>query len=65
MTHTGWRQIFADVFDREIRQVADPIQSNARGAAFIAGVALGDITFDEIRLIGRILSGLPCDWRRV
>ncbi len=43
-----WCQIYADVLNRTIRQVKDPIQANARGAAFIASVALGYITFDEI-----------------
>ena len=43
-----WCQIFADVLDREIRQVKDPLQANARGAAFIASVGLGRIGFDDI-----------------
>ena len=43
-----WCQIFADVLDREIRQVTDPLQANARGAAFIASVGLGYISFEEI-----------------
>ena len=43
-----WCQIFADVLNRTIRQVKDPMLSNARGAAFIASVALGYITFDDI-----------------
>jgi xylulokinase len=36
-----WAQIHADVLDRTIRRVAEPIQANVRGAAFIAFVALG------------------------
>jgi xylulokinase len=43
-----WCQIFADVFDRRIRQVKDPIESNARGAAFIASAGLGFINFEDI-----------------
>ncbi len=43
-----WCQIYADVLNRTIRQVKDPIQANARGAAFIASVGLGYITFDDI-----------------
>ncbi len=43
-----WCQIFADVLDCEIRQVANPMQANARGAAFIALAGLGFINFDEI-----------------
>ncbi len=43
-----WGQIMADVLNRTIRQVKDPIQTNVRGAAFLASAALGCITFDEI-----------------
>ncbi|MFX0115645.1 MAG: FGGY-family carbohydrate kinase, partial [Candidatus Hodarchaeota archaeon] len=43
-----WCQIYADILNRTIRQVEDPIQANARGAAFIASVALGFITFNDI-----------------
>ena len=43
-----WRQIFADVLNRPIRQVKDPIQANVRGSAFIAGVGLGKISFADI-----------------
>jgi len=43
-----WCRIFADVLGRTIRQVKDPMQANARGAAFIASVGLGYIAFDDI-----------------
>ncbi|TFG08867.1 MAG: xylulose kinase [Promethearchaeota archaeon] len=43
-----WCQIFADVLNRKINQVKDPIQANARGAAYIAGVGLGYINWDHI-----------------
>ncbi len=43
-----WCQIFADVMNVEVRQVQDPIQANARGAAFIAGVGLGSIGFGDV-----------------
>lgn len=43
-----WCQIFADVLGRDIRQVKDPLQANARGAAFIASVGLGEIAFENI-----------------
>jgi xylulokinase len=47
-----WCQIHADVLDRVIRRVKDPIQAVARGAAFIASVGLGLIKFEDIpRLI--------------
>ncbi|MFX1324615.1 MAG: FGGY-family carbohydrate kinase [Promethearchaeota archaeon] len=44
-----WCQIFADILDRNIKQVADPIQANARGAAYVASVALGYLKWDEIQ----------------
>jgi xylulokinase len=47
-TSNIWCQIFADVLNRTIRQVKDPIQANARGAAFIASVGLGYIQWDHI-----------------
>lgn len=43
-----WCQIFADVMNLEIHQVADPIYANARGAAWIAAVGLGEIQFSNI-----------------
>jgi xylulokinase len=43
-----WCQILADVMNLSIRQVCDPIQANARGAALIAGVGLGYLKFEDI-----------------
>ncbi len=43
-----WCQIFADVLNRSIRQVKDPLQANARGAGLVGSVALGRITFADI-----------------
>jgi len=43
-----WCQIHADILNRTIKQVKDPIQTNARGAAFIASVALGFLEFEDI-----------------
>ncbi len=43
-----WCQIHADVFNRTVRQVKDPIHVNVRGAAFLASIALGYITVDDI-----------------
>jgi xylulokinase len=47
-TSNIWCQIHADVLNRTIKQVKDPIQANVRGAAFIASVALGYMAFDDI-----------------
>jgi xylulokinase len=43
-----WCQIHADVFDRTVEQVADPILVNVRGAGLLAWVALGHLSVDEI-----------------
>jgi xylulokinase len=43
-----WCQIMADVLDRPIRQMKDPIRANSRGAAYVALVGLGMMTFDDI-----------------
>ncbi|MBN1305101.1 MAG: FGGY-family carbohydrate kinase [Anaerolineales bacterium] len=43
-----WCQIFADVMNVEIKQAADPIYANARGAAWIGAVGLGEISFNDV-----------------
>ncbi|MFX0069854.1 MAG: FGGY-family carbohydrate kinase [Candidatus Hermodarchaeota archaeon] len=43
-----WCQIFADILNRRIKQVKDPIQANARGATYIAAAGLGYIEWDHI-----------------
>jgi len=43
-----WCQIYADVLNRTVRQVKDPIMANARGAAFTAAVGLGFCKSDDI-----------------
>lgn len=43
-----WAQTFADVLGREIRAVADPVHANVRGAAFLAGIALGELTAEDV-----------------
>lgn len=43
-----WCQIHADVMDRTIERVADPLNCNARGAALIAGMALGAVQAGDI-----------------
>lgn len=48
-----WCQIFADVMDVEIKQVAEPVYANARGAAWIGAVGLGEISFNDVpNLVG-------------
>lgn len=38
-----WCQIHADVMDRTIERMADPVHTNLRGAAILAGIALGAV----------------------
>jgi xylulokinase len=38
-----WCQIHADVMNRTIERLADPVHANLRGAAILAGMALGDV----------------------
>jgi xylulokinase len=42
-----WCQIFADTLGLRIRQLESPVQANALGAASIAGVGLGLMTFED------------------
>ncbi len=43
-----WCQILADVLNRPIRQMKDPLEVNVRGAALLAAVALGYLSYDQI-----------------
>lgn len=43
-----WCQIMADVLDRPVRQVADPVLANVRGAGLAASVALGHLRWDQV-----------------
>jgi xylulokinase len=43
-----WCQIFADVMNVAIKQVSDPIYANARGAAWIGAVGLGEIGYADV-----------------
>ncbi|MCX6025542.1 MAG: FGGY-family carbohydrate kinase [Chloroflexi bacterium] len=43
-----WCQVHADVLNRTVRQVKDPVYANARGAAYMAAVGLGLVRFEDI-----------------
>jgi xylulokinase len=43
-----WCQIIADVLNRPIRQVADPMLANVRGAGLAGAVALGELRWEDI-----------------
>jgi xylulokinase len=44
-----WCQIHADVMDRTIERVAEPVHTNLRGATLMASLALGAVDREEIR----------------
>ena len=44
-----WCSIYADVLDRTVEQVAEPLLANLRGAAIIAGLTLGAVQPIEVR----------------
>jgi xylulokinase len=43
-----WAQIFADTLGVAVRVPLEPIQANVRGAAFLAGVGIGALAFEDI-----------------
>ena len=44
-----WCSIYADVFDRVVEQVDEPVHANLRGSALLAGVGLGLVEPGELR----------------
>ncbi|MDH0863940.1 FGGY-family carbohydrate kinase [Mitsuaria sp. GD03876] len=48
-----WCQILADVTGQPIRQLESPIQANAIGAAFLAGVGTGALRFGDLAALRR------------
>jgi len=50
-----WCRIVADVCDRTVEQVAEPLLCGLRGAALAAGVAIGDVAREDLR------SAVPVD----
>jgi xylulokinase len=59
-----WCQIMADVLDRRIERVAQPLHANLRGAAIFAGIALGDVRAEEVRSlvdVDRVFSPDPAN----
>jgi xylulokinase len=49
-----WCQIHADVLDRTIERVSDPMHTNLRGAALMSSLALGAVERHEIRDLVRV-----------
>jgi len=44
----AWCQIFADVLGVAVRLPHEPIQANVRGAAFLAAIGIGALSFEDI-----------------
>ncbi len=44
-----WCQIMADILDRTIEQVAEPLHANLRGVGIFVGLSLGAIQLEEVR----------------
>lgn len=49
-----WCQIHADVLDRPVHRVADPLLVSVKGAAMFAGLVLGHVRHDELAQLARI-----------
>lgn len=49
-----WCQIFADVFDRPIHQVSDPVHANSKGSALLAAVAMKWIDYKDISTLSKV-----------
>ncbi|GLQ51619.1 FGGY-family carbohydrate kinase [Dyella flava] len=48
-----WCQMIADITGMVIQQPQAPIQANALGAAFIAGIGLGELSFQDVPALCR------------
>ena len=46
-----WCQILADVTARPVERVADPLLTGLRGVALLSGLALGAVTWGEVRAL--------------
>jgi xylulokinase len=48
-----WCQTMADILDRPIDQIEQPTAANARGAALLAAIALGEVAWDDVARLVR------------
>jgi xylulokinase len=51
-----WCQVQADVLKRPVHQIKEPIQATARGAALLAAVALGYVSFDDVTRLVKVAT---------
>jgi xylulokinase len=43
-----WSQIIADIYNRPVRQMKEPLMANSRGTAMLALLALNRMNIDEV-----------------
>jgi xylulokinase len=56
-----WCQIHADILNRRVEQVADPMYANLRGAAFFAAISLGRMDFADVATRVRVTGTFEPD----
>jgi xylulokinase len=56
-----WCRIVADVCDRTVERVSDPLLSGLRGAALAGGIAIGDIDRGDLRSLVPLDGTFPPD----
>jgi xylulokinase len=59
-----WAQVMADVLNRRMERVAEPLHANLRGAAILAGLALGQVERSEVRslvAVDRVFRPTPAN----
>jgi xylulokinase len=56
-----WCQIHADILDRRIERVADPMYANLRGAAFFAAMSLGKLDLADVAARVRVMGTFDPD----
>ena len=49
-----WCQILADVFDRPVKQMKQPLNANSRGAAFLALISLGLMKIEDVSALAEV-----------
>jgi xylulokinase len=56
-----WCQIHADVMDRTVERVGDPLNAQLRGAAILAGMALGVVDRSDVRDLVAVVATFTPD----
>jgi xylulokinase len=59
-----WCQIHADILDRRIERVAEPMYGSLRGAGLFAAINLGRVSLDDVHNLVRVSDAFEPDPRR-